>query len=272
MTNDDNIRTLPISTPGESHVRHLFILFASVTLAASTATAQPRLMIGQIQKGALSASSARLEDGSSYDLYRYDSPGNETIVILMESSDFDSYLSLGRTEYGAFTQLASDDDGGGGTNARIEHTIAAAGTYLIRANSLMPGETGSYTIRVIRSEATAAIVERTPIRVGQSVAGLFTTDTPTLEDGSHFAEFTLAGSEGQTVEIQLTSDDFDAYLWVGILVDGLFESIEVNDDGEDGTNARILFTFPDNQTYVIRANTLNEGETGSFTVRVTAAN
>jgi hypothetical protein len=253
-------------------MRHLIILLASAALAASTAMAQPRLMIGQVQNGTLGPDSEKLEDGSSYDLYRYESPGGETIVILMESADFDTFLSLGRIEYGAFTQLASDDDGGGGTNARIEHTIVAAGTYLIRANSWMSDETGSYSILVNRAEPSPAIVERTPIRVGQSVAGRFTTDTPTLEDGSHFAEFTLAGSEGQTVEIQLTSDDFDAYLWVGILVDGLFESIEVNDDGEDGTNARILFTFPDNQTYVIRANTLNEGETGSFTVRVTAAN
>lgn len=253
-------------------MRHLLILLASVTFATSLATAQPRLLIGQLQKGTLTASSAQLEDGSSYDLFRYDSPGNETIVILMESVDFDTYLSLGRMEQGAFTQLASDDDGAGGTNARIEHTISAAGTYLIRANSLMPGETGSYTLLLNRAEASPAIVERTPIRVGQSVAGRFTTGSATLEDGSHFAEFTLTGSEGQTVEIHLASDDFDAYLWVGVLVNGLFESIEVNDDGEDGTNAHIRFTFPVNQILVIRANTLNAGETGSYTVRVEAVN
>ena len=94
-------------------MRYLFILLASVVLAASSATAQARLMVGQIQKGALSASSVQLEDGSSYDIYRYDSPGDETIVILMESSDFDAFLSLGRMEHGSFTQLASDDDGGG---------------------------------------------------------------------------------------------------------------------------------------------------------------
>ena len=272
MTNEHIMRTFRSFTKGVSLMRYLFVLLASVVLAASSATAQARLMVGQIQKGALSASSVQLEDGSSYDIYRYDSPGDETIVILMESSDFDAFLSLGRMEHGSFTQLASDDDGGGGTNARIEHTITAAGSYVIRANSLMQGETGAYTIRLSRSEGSPAIVERTPIRVGQSVAGRFTADTPTLEDGSHFVEYTLTGSEGQTVEIHLASDDFDAYLWVGVLVNGLFESIEVNDDDEDGTNARILFTFPDNQTVVIRANTLNEGETGTFTVRVTSVN
>lgn len=379
-------------------MRHLFVLLAVFVSAAAPATAQQRIAMGQSIQGTLDAGSLKLEDGSSFDLYRYDSPGNETIVILMESADFDTYLSLGQLEDGSFTQLASDDDGAGDTNSRIEHTITAAGAYMIRANSLMAGETGSYTLRLQRvgsasasvgssdaikdlaigrtitdrlsasnevlgdgsyaqryrirlnqgqqiritlqgddfdaylmlqdpsgdvvasdddgaggtdarieytsatagphivvvnslgkeqegefalfvesltagnaSGSASAAAERRPIRIGQSVNGLFTSNSPTLDDNSHYAEYSLTGVPNQTVDITLQSDDFDAYLWIGVLTNGAFESIETNDDGDDGTNSSITYTFPDSRTYIIRANTLSEGETGTYTLGVMPA-
>lgn len=253
-------------------MKHLFLLAAAILLlAASNSTAQQRITMGQSMQGKLDAGSLKLDDGSSYDLYRYDSPGNETIVILMESADFDTYLSLGQLQDGAFTQLASDDDGAGGTNSRIEHRITMAGTYLIRANSLEAGEAGSYTLRLHRTTSSAPSAT---ISVGQSLGAFFNSDSALLDDGSHFAEYTIIGVPGLTVDIILESNDFDTYLWIGTLTNGEFENIETNDDGEDeedGTNSKITFTFADRRTYVIRANTYEAGETGAYTLRVLAA-
>jgi hypothetical protein len=74
------------------------------------------------------------------------------------------------------------------------------------------------------------------------------------------------------VTIDLTSADFDAYLEVGRMTGGEFESLKSNDDAEgvDGTDARLEYIFPSAGEYIIRANTLTSGETGAYTLRLTS--
>lgn len=372
-------------------MKHLLIPILLVAVSAAPLSAQQRIRLGQTVQGSLDAGSLKLDDGSYFDLYRYDSRGNETIVILMESSDFDAYLMLGTLDGGNFNQLASDDDGGGGTNSRIEYQITSSGSYYIRANTLEADQTGNYTLRLqsagltntlagsvkelaigrtitdrlnssnevlsdgsyaqryriqltqnqvvqitlqgddfdaylmlqddtgavvaqdddsaggtdaridftapktgaytvivnslgreqegefalfvesIRGGSTATAAQtatRRPISIGQTLNGTFSAASPTLDDGSHYADYILAGTPNQTVEIHLESDEFDAYLQFGVLTNGQFESITSDDDGGSGTNSRIRHRFTDSRTYVIRANTLEEGETGAFRLRV----
>jgi hypothetical protein len=104
--------------------------------------------------------------------------------------------------------------------------------------------------------------------VGQSLQDAFTSASPKLDDGSHYADIVIAGMPKQTVDIVLSSSAFDAYLWLGTETNGTFESVETNDDGGGGTDSKITFTFPDNRTYIIRANTLSEGQTGTYQIRV----
>jgi hypothetical protein len=68
------------------------------------------------------------------------------VVIQVRSSDFDAYLIVqdaeGRT-------LATDDDGGTGTDAQLTYEVVAGRTYRILANSF--GEerhTGAYRVTV----------------------------------------------------------------------------------------------------------------------------
>lgn len=106
------------------------------------------------------------------------------------------------------------------------------------------------------------------ISVGQTVRGTLTASSPTLDDGSHYATYTLGGRSGQRVTVTLRSSDFDAYLAVGRMSGGEFASIETDDDGAGGTDSRVTLTLPSSGDYVIRANTLSEGETGAFTLEV----
>ncbi|HEX2201952.1 MAG TPA: hypothetical protein VHG91_01585 [Longimicrobium sp.] len=108
------------------------------------------------------------------------------------------------------------------------------------------------------------------IAVGQTVRGALTASSPTLDDDSHYAMYTLGGRSGQRVTVTMRSGDFDAYLAVGRMSGGEFESIETDDDGAGGTDARVTLTFPSTGDYAIRANTLAGGETGAFTLEVAA--
>jgi hypothetical protein len=93
--------------------------------------------------------------GTSYNTDRYSftaSPGQQVAFFL--SGGFDTYLYLRNP---AGTVIASNDDGGGGTNSRIPASsgvftlpAGSAGTYVIEVTSYSAGATGAYTLQRIQ--------------------------------------------------------------------------------------------------------------------------
>jgi len=69
----------------------------------------------------------------------------QTVQIDMSSAAFDPeidfYLNSGQL-------VAQDDNGGGGTSARITYTAPASATYVIFATSRLPSQGGAYTLSV----------------------------------------------------------------------------------------------------------------------------
>ncbi|WP_159783889.1 trypsin-like peptidase domain-containing protein [Sodalinema gerasimenkoae] len=80
-------------------------------------------------------------------------------------------------------------------------------------------------------------------------------------DNSYFNAYSFEGRSRQTVVLDLTSDEFDAYL---ILLDSNGNSIAQDDDGGDGTDARIVTQLPANDTYIVLANSFRGGESGRY--------
>ena len=70
---------------------------------------------------------------------------DERIVANMESDDVDSYLRVLRDDE---TEIASDDDGGSGANARLEFRVPATGEYKIRASAYDDDDSGSFVLWV----------------------------------------------------------------------------------------------------------------------------
>jgi hypothetical protein len=83
-------------------------------------------------------------------------PG-ETLVVNMGSTMFDAKLDL---ENSAGTTIASDDNSGGGTDARLTYTVpataAAVDTYTIYATSVFSNAGGNYTFSVDVTSPTAS--------------------------------------------------------------------------------------------------------------------
>lgn len=88
------------------------------------------------------------------DVYSIQLPAGRPVEINMtRSSDglysLDPYLAVGRVDAsGTFVEIASDDDGGERTDARIRFTPETAGLYQIRARSLDGGAAGDYGLSV----------------------------------------------------------------------------------------------------------------------------
>ncbi|MDP9348518.1 MAG: PPC domain-containing protein [Gemmatimonadota bacterium] len=102
---------------------------------------------GRAVSGSLDSSDPVLNDRTYYDLYTYRGRRGERLRITLRSSDFDAYLELGTRRGGGYSRLASNDDGGGGTDSQIDLTLPAEGEYVIRANSTGRA-TGSYTLQL----------------------------------------------------------------------------------------------------------------------------
>ena len=71
--------------------------------------------------------------------------GGERVVINLKSDEFDAYLKVLRADG---TVLATNDDGGSGTNARLVFEAPAAGDYWIRAVGYDDDATGPFVLWV----------------------------------------------------------------------------------------------------------------------------
>ncbi|WP_316430000.1 trypsin-like peptidase domain-containing protein [Leptolyngbya sp. NK1-12] len=84
-------------------------------------------------------------DNSYFNAYTFEGKAGQQVVIEMTSSELDAYLILlapdGR-------DVAQDDDGGGGSDARLVTSLPADGTYTVLANTYRAGQTGRYNIRL----------------------------------------------------------------------------------------------------------------------------
>ncbi len=253
------------------------------------------VQVGQSVAGNLSSSDPELPGDSTY-YQRWILPvtANQAFTVDLESNDFDAYVILTR---GRGEKLVENDDGGGGCNSRLVYTATDDHPLRIVVNtaSRPPRQTGKFTLRVSDGEsptepkgncrfsrpaATGAAMPNRPapapsaghaIGVGQTQQGSLTSDDVVMRrDSTYVQAWTIQGRAGQTVTIDLESDDFDAYVF--LRGPGIPEDQALQDDDSGGNcNARLTASFPQAGEYEIVVNSAGaKYATGTFTVSVTA--
>jgi hypothetical protein len=251
---------------GAAAGRSLAVGFGLAAALALPLRAQQQIPIGTQLTGQIQSSDPVMADQTHYKLFTFVGTAGQTVQIDLLSTDFDAYLYL-KDQNGQ--TLAHDDDGGGGHNARIIQSLPYTGTYQIYANTVSRGETGTFTLQLRApdiqqmAQQPAGMAQQIPI--GTSVSGQLMASDPTLSDGSHYKLFTFMGTAGQTVQIDLMSSAFDAYLY---LRNQNGQPIAHDDDGGGGLNARITQQLPYTGMYQIVANTLQSGQFGTFTLQL----
>ena len=253
--------------------------------------------------GRLDASDPTLQDGSNYDTWLYDGRQGEQLTISATSSDFDTYLMLARRSGGQPQVMTRDDDSGSGTNAQLQVTLPASGTYMIIVNSWEQGSTGRYRVLVESgggatggssappSTSAGGITQTDPdnagvsqppsgasagatsggtvegtLTAGSSVQGQLSTGDDRLSDGSLYDEWQYTAQASETVTFTLRSSSFDAYLGVAQRQGGSLRPLGRDDDGGGGTDAQVTVTFPSSGTYAVIANALYQDESGAYTL------
>lgn len=161
---------------------------------------------------------AELTDEELVAYYTFSGQEGDTVIIRLNSSDFDSYLRLSD----AGGELMSNDDGGGNLNSLIgPYVLPATGTYTIAASSLSESATGSYTLSLER-------VELNIINFGDEVEGELGKNAPAIY-------FSFEGTSGDVVSIEVDSDA-DTNL---TLNDPYNYQVAFDEDGGSGANPEI---------------------------------
>ncbi len=202
-------------------------------------------------------------DDSFFNVYTFEGKAGERVTIDMTSDEIDPYLILvgpnGR-------EVAQNDDGGGGTNARIVATLPSTGTYMLIANSAQSGEAGKYSLRA--SGGAVGGSDRAP--TGQYILaseGVLDSQASVLpSDGSLYQKHEFEGRAGQSVTIRAESSDFDTYL---VLVSPSGQAIAQNDDADTtSTDSEISIILPRTGTYQAIVNSFDKEGRGRYSLTI----
>ena len=268
VTGADGVAAVGSWTLGAAGVNTLTASSAGVAGVTFTAVALDPCVLsaaytfGSTHTGELDAADCRLGNGNRIEFLDLALDSVRNFAVDMRA-DRDAFLYLFNS---AGTAVAANDDGGGGTSARL-HVIAPAGRYFVGASAsggLGGAAPQGYTV------TTGPGGEVTGCTQPWIIPGISTSQQLTSADSCYYF-FGLAADRylvqlraGQTVTIRHLSTAYDAFL---TLYGPNGSVVASNDDGDGGLNSRITFTATTAGRYTIEARPLSFG-TGAYTLIV----
>ncbi len=192
-----------------------------------------------------------------------------TLNTAAENGLPDPYLRILNAEG---NEVASDDDGGGNLNSRLEFVPDATGAFFVEARNLSESGTGAYTLGMERRALPADAVRgdagtRTRLAVGSEVTGVL--DYPRDRDWYRFAAV-----QGQTYRFSL---DAAAQEGGEQLTDPLIRVLDSagaelarDDDGGDGLNAYVEYTAARTGDIFLEARGFSDVAEGGYRLRARA--
>ena len=236
---------------------------ALAALATIGVAAAQTIAPGGSANGQLTSSDTRAEGGQYQDVYTIRGRAGQALRINLDSNDMDTLVRVA----GPSNFSAQDDDSGELLNAQLEVTLPANGEYRIIATTYSAGVTGNYTLRVTEIAANQATVTGAnggAIRIGQPMSGTLAASDARSSGGQHQDVYTFTGRAGQTLRVNLDSNNMDTL----VRVTGPGGFTQQDDDSGDLLNAQLDITLPANGTYQVVATTYSAGVTGDYTLRI----
>lgn len=224
-------------------------------------------------EAALGADDATLTDGTKFHAYWITARRGSTLRAAIHSGDFDPFVVLMRVERGSFTIVDADDDGGEGTDALLEWPVERSGAYVVVVTAYSDDKVGGYSLMVQSGPASASEPFRIaaaavslrpllaqalasasrPVAIGQTLSAEFASDAPQLVGRGRFQAFRFSGRAQTSIEVTMTAAQFDTYLYLAQVENGVARLLGSDDDGGDGTNSRITALLPADGEYLVIA-------------------
>lgn len=113
-----------------------------------------------------------------------------------------------------------------------------------------------------------AAMAQTALTMDGAMQGELTRESERVTTNDYYLDsYTITGNAGDRVAIAMQAE-FDTLLEVGRTIEGEFQQLFVDDDGGDGLNSRLVFTFPETGTFTVRARTFGADTTGTYMIEV----
>ena len=218
--------------------------------------------------GDLRSGDETLTSGEFADEYTVSADAGEWIEVTMTSSEFDPYLILRPPSCAAETcpnQVDNDDFLAGG-GAFHWHQVNESGRWRILATSSQAGEAGAYEIAYRVADASEV-----PATAGVTLAprtenGRLQAGDKTIASGEFVDSYGFVGRQGDTIEIDLTSSEFDPYLI--LFAPEPHEQLD-NDDYQGSTSRSFLSaTLPANGLYRVAVTSYQPGDSGAYQLAI----
>ena len=179
-----------------------------------------------------------------------------------EAHRLGAIVEVSQTPRSLFDALADERYEDPGVEAARATCVAAA------ARALEEPETNPFLAECSRLLVAVGAVMVNAEPHDQTYQGELTDSDPRVpDDDSPYDEYTLEADAGWTIAADMTSTDFDTYLWL-IGPDG--SSLVQDDDGGEGTNSRFAYTTHAAGTYTVRANSYDGAGRGAYTLHIIA--
>lgn len=233
-----------------------------------------RISVGDVIPGVLGRADYLDAENRRVELYQFTGQANDAITITLTNSNDPRPDGLPLSPYMRVLNLSAPEGQQviGGTftpgaartpsenplvpvDNQVDLRLPQSGEYGIVVYT-DPGVEGRYGLSVIR--------DRTRYFVDTSDE--LTDETATLNsDNSPFSAAEFYGRQGQTVHINLTSSDFDSYLF---LVDANGDVIAEDNNSGGNLNARIVTELPEDGAYYVIVNSRNSEGRGRYRLTI----
>lgn len=137
------------ATAGEPTQEGAYTIGVSDIPASVVPPFPARAKLGETIRGNLGTNDPLRNDSHYFDRYVFNGQVGETYEITASSESFD--VSVGARQIDRVDDdYASDDDSGGGTNAKLIYTVTTAGPQIIRVTTIEESAEGDYTLLIIK--------------------------------------------------------------------------------------------------------------------------
>ncbi|PCI73832.1 MAG: hypothetical protein COB20_15775 [SAR86 cluster bacterium] len=208
---------------------------------------------GRFERGSLRAGDDTRMNGSYSDSYTFIADRGDSTIVDLRSGEFDTFLTVRAPNGEEFT---NDDYEASFDRSLVSIPRTETGVYEVIVSSYAEAETGGYTLEFTTDERPLESLNR-------QINGVLVFEDDAFTDGEYYDSYDFEGRPGQSVTLDLRSDDFDTYL---ILRQPNGEAL-ANDD-TDGSNSRIEVILSEAGNYEVVVSSFAGGETGEYRLNI----
>ncbi|HZT31977.1 MAG TPA: PPC domain-containing protein [Bryobacteraceae bacterium] len=232
----------------------------ALAACGAPATLQPPGYIGLLG----GAASCPGPNGQPVDWYQFTTDADATIAAVMTSQNLDSFLALQDSQGNL---LRWDDNSYGQQDAMLVQFLPA-GTYRISARAAENSGGGLYELdlRVASGPRPAGCGPLRSVAPGDSVTAQLSYTSCQYPDDTFADLYQLTLAASTTLQIDMTSTDFDAYLQI---LDAKGNILFEDDNGGGTSNARISRTLDAGTYFVVAKPYADYASQGNYALTVT---